>query len=707
MTLQTMAAGIGERSERTWAWRRAAFLRRLALAIWVVTQTLVGTYYMVAVLPYHGGTDLEKGIVVLFALLFAWVSVGFVVAVFGFVMRRFGGDPYSLVRRHSEEELNRVELARTAVVMPIYHESVERSLRGMRAVYRSLESTGQLEHFTFFILSDSKDPEVLLAEQAAWYRLCEELGAKDRIYYRRRRVNLRYKSGNIADFLRRWGRGYEYFVVLDADSLLGGETLVRMVRIMQCEPQVGIIQTNPALANARSSFARVQQFANRAYGGLIGTGLAALQLGEAAYWGHNALLRTSPFMRYCGLRALRGVGVFKGPVLSHDFVEAAYMGRAGYEVWLEPALGESYEESPPSLVDELARDRRWAQGNLQHLSVLLFGRRIRFAHRMAFLNGIMSYLSSPLWLAFLVLVSIETTRFTLWPVNYFPSPHQLFPLWPQWHPKWALWLAFSSVSLLFVPKLLALADLAMSGRASDFGGVLMATTGSVVESLVSSLLAPIRMLAHSRFVVMALLNVSLEWAGQNRGEEISWSKALMAHGAGSVIAGVWATFAFVLRASFFFWTLPVSLPLVLGVPTSVLLSRVRLGEWLRRMGVLLVPEERRVSNMLAGLEEPIAGNTRLPELGGFERAVIDPKLATVHATLARQRCRGARRPYLCALRERCLDKGPGSLSKQEQVHLISDRESLLWLHRQAWRSEPGTYWGQCLGSGIPDATAID
>ncbi|MGA7800279.1 MAG: glucans biosynthesis glucosyltransferase MdoH [Gammaproteobacteria bacterium] len=678
------------------AWHRAAYLRRATLMALVVAQTLTGTYYMIAVLPYHGGTGVEKGIAGLFALLFAWVSVGFWTAAFGFIVRRLGGDRLSLLRRHSAAELAATPLARTAVVMPIYHEPVERSLQGVRAVYRSVERTGRLEHFDFFILSDSRDADMVLAEQAAWYHLCAELGAAGRLFYRRRPVNLRYKSGNIADFLRRWGRRYQYMAVLDADSLVSGETLVRMVQLMEREPQVGILQTNPAIINARSTFARVQQFANRAYGTLLGAGLAALQLGEAAFWGHNAMIRVQPFMRHCGLRALRGFGVFKGPALSHDFIEAAYMGRAGYEVWMETALGGSYEESPPSLVDELARDRRWAKGNLQHLWLLLFGRRIRFAHRMAFLNGIMSYFSSPLWLAFLVLVSIETTRFVLWPINYFPSGHQLFPLWPQWHPEWALRLAGSTVALLFVPKLLALTDMALSRQTRGFGGLPGALASAVTETVVSSLLAPIRMLAHSRFVAGALLNISLHWAGQNRSAEIPWSAALVTQGPGSVIAVLWAAFAFWLKPLFFLWTLPVSLPLALAAPTTVLLSRVRTGQRLRRLGLLTVPEEREGSPLLENLHGPGIGPGGYPRLTAFERAVIDPQLNAVHAALGRPQRQGARREYIQALREQCLQHGPSSLERRELVHLAQDRESLVWLHHRVWRAAPDSYWGRCL-----------
>ncbi|MEJ2643931.1 MAG: glucans biosynthesis glucosyltransferase MdoH [Gammaproteobacteria bacterium] len=692
------AARRGGHSDRAVPWRRAAYMRRTVLTLLVLAQTLTATYYMVAVLPYHGGTGVEKGITALFALLFGWVSVGFWTAGFGFIVQRLGGDRFSLLRRHSPAELERTPLARTAVVMPIYHEPVDRCLQGLRAVYRSLERTGKLEHFDFFILSDSRDPQTVLAEQAGWYGLCEELNGGGRIYYRRRTLNLRYKSGNIADFLRRWGRRYEYMAVLDADSLVRGETLVRMVQLMEREPQVGILQTNPAIINARSTFARVQQFANRAYGKLLGAGLASIQLGEAAYWGHNAVIRIEPFMKHCGLRALRGFGVFKGPVLSHDFIEAAYMGRAGYEVWMETGLDGSYEESPPSVVDELARDRRWAKGNLQHLWLLLFGRRIRFAHRMAFLNGIMSYFSSPLWLAFLVLVSIETTRFVLWPINYFPSQHQLFPLWPQWHPEWALRLAVSTVVLLFLPKVLALLDLTLSRSTRTFGGPVAATASVVFESLVSSLLAPVRMLAHSRFVAGALLNISLHWGGQNRSAEIPWSAALITQAPATLIAGAWAGFAFWLKPLFFLWTLPVSLPLVLAAPTTVVLSRVRLGQRLRRAGLLLVPEELQGSPLLDDLhgDSDSQGPDRSLPLTPFEQALIDPKTNAIHAALAREPREGARRANLLAVREQCLQHGPEDIPDDDLARLVKDRESLLWLHHRIWRAPPDNYWGRRL-----------
>src|SRR3569623_1833125 len=184
------------------------------------------------------------------------------------------GDRHSLLRRHAAADLTAAPAARTAVVMPLYHEPVERSLAGLRAVYLSLQRTGHLDQFDFYILSDSRDPEVWLAEQASWHRLCQQLDGFGRVHYRRRVTHLRHKSGNIADFLRRWGGSYRYFMVLDADSLMSGAALLRMVNLMEREPQVGILQTSPAIVNARSAFARLQQCASRAYGAIFATGLA-------------------------------------------------------------------------------------------------------------------------------------------------------------------------------------------------------------------------------------------------------------------------------------------------------------------------------------------------------------------------------------------------------------------------------------------------
>lgn len=677
------------------AWRRVALFRRLSLTTVVLAQTVYATIHFKGVLPYHGGNPVEVGLLVLFALLFAWISVGFWIAVTGFVLRRRGGDRWSLLNRHPPATLEAVPLARTAVVMPIYHEPVERTLNGLRACYQSLERTGALDAFDFFILSDSRDPQVWLAEREAWYRLCRELGAEGRLFYRRRPVNLHYKSGNIADFLRRWGRAYRYMVVLDADSLMAGETLVNMVRLMEREPRVGILQTSPAIANAESPFARVQQFASQVYGPIFTSGLAAYQLGEAAYWGHNAIIRNAAFMSHCGLRKLNGPGLFSGPISSHDFVEAAYMGRAGQEVWLEPGLSGSYEESPPALVEELTRDRRWAKGNLQHLWILLTEPGLRLAHRMALLNGVMSYLASPLWFAFLVLTTIAAARLTLLPIDYFPVPYSPFPVWPEWDPVGALALVGVTLLLLFFPKLLAASDALLDRRQHAHGGAAGLTASILLESLVSALLAPIRMLAHTRYVLEALFNTTLRWAGQNRSDETGWRDAFANQAPGTLLALGWAGFAWWLDPAFFYWTLPVAVPLMLAAPTSVLLGRVRAGRWLHERGLLRVAHPR-----------PMGAHEDAPALlpgdgaPAFERAVLDPQVNRMHRACCRTVRHGARVRHLRVLLERCLSEGPASLSRKELCQLGDDAGALATLHERAWKSSPDAWWGQALSRYI-------
>ncbi len=670
-----------------WKWR--ARLRRLLLTALVVAQVAFATRYMLYVLPYHGDDGLELSITLIFILLFTWISIGFWLALYGFLLRRLGGDPLSLLKRH-QSKLAQMPLAPTAIIMPIYNEPIERTLGGLRAVYCSLQASGHIDAFDFYILSDSRDPDIWLAEQAAWYKLCEELGAAGKLFYRRRPLNMHYKSGNVADFFRRWGRNYEYTIVLDADSLMEGETLVTMVRLMECEPNVGILQTSPRLLNGASLFARVQQFGNQFYGPLFSTGLAALQLGEAAYWGHNAIIRSRLFMQHCGLSGLKGPGIFGGSILSHDFVEAAYMGRAGYEVWLEPDLEGTYEESPPTLVDELTRDRRWAKGNLQHLW-LMFTPGLRLAHRMAFLNGIMSYCASPLWLTFLILSTFEVTRLILWPIDYFPKEYALYPVWPEFHPEMAVILATSTVSLLFVPKFLALLDAVLSHRIHRFGGSVRLLAGLLLEILVSILLAPIRMLAHTRYVIEALFNINLRWAGQNRTEETGWKDAFRNQLPGTLIALGWSGFALWLDEMFFFWSLPVALPLMLASGITVLTGRKSVGEALARKGILNIPEDVKGSPVLEELNQmPI---TDAPHTySAFIQAVVDPVVNRVQCALARGHRGGSKHKRLRVLRRRCLLDGPASLSPKEITLLAKDQESLQWLHQEIWCSPPDSYW---------------
>lgn len=662
-------------------WRPVAFRRRLLLTVLVAGQTLLGLWLFAGTLPDVSQSWPVGALLAVFAVLFAWIGVGFWTAVFGFVMLRRGGDRWALTGAGARPAGPQGALPATAVVMPICHEPVQRTLAGLRAIYRDLEHQGQSDAVDFYVLSDSQDPEVWLAEQAACGQLCDELDAHGRLFYRRRTVNLNHKSGNIADFLRRWGRLYQYMIVLDADSLLTGACIRRLVGLMEARPQAGIIQTAPRLARAETRFARLQQFANRCYGRLFAAGLAAIQLGEAAYWGHNAIIRVAPFMRHCGLRRLRGPGLFRGAVLSHDFVEAALMGRAGYEVWLEPAIAGSFEESPPTLADDLRRDRRWCRGNLQHLWLLFTLGRVRFAHRMALATGIIAYLASPLWLVFLALSGYVAATASEAPP---PLPGMLAG-GDAGTASGAALIAITA-GLLFGPRLLALADQHLAGRVGGFGGTWRLGISTLTETALALVLAPVRMLCHSGHVLGAVLNINVSWQGQNRagnpGLASGWATLLLPIAAAAGGLALVQAHAPALTP----WALPVAMPMLL-IPFLI--------RWLDqpfpKTRWLAVPEHSRASELFANADggPPLA--RRWPGLGWVEQVVLVPDQPRF--SVGRQRAMTGRKgAVLEALVQRCAGLGPQALSHRELSLLCSHPGALAQLHQRAWAAAPGTPW---------------
>ncbi len=442
--------------------RAPAPLRRLLLLVLVLTGALAGGQTMLDVLPQHGRTPLEGAIVLLFGILFAWISAGFWTAVMGAWVLTFG-DRRSLSRALRDPALRDAPIpqeARTAVVMPICNEHVATVFAGLRATWESLQSTGQGAHFDFFVLSDSSDPDARADEMQAWTALNAELaqangGEGPRIHYRWRALRTKRKAGNVADFCRRWGKGYRYMVVLDADSVMTGDSLTTLVRLMEAHPDAGIIQTAPKACGYDTLHARIQQFGSRVYAPLFTAGMHYWQLGESHYWGHNAILRVEPFMTHCALAPLPGRGSLSGEILSHDFVEAALMRRAGWKVWIAWDLDGSYEQLPPDLLTEVQRDRRWCQGNLQN-SRLMFEPGLHPVHRAVFLTGTLSYLSAPLWLGFLLLSSALFMAQANTDPQYFLEPYQLFPIWPGAERNLVLALFGATAALLFAPKVLAI-----------------------------------------------------------------------------------------------------------------------------------------------------------------------------------------------------------------------------------------------------------
>ena len=664
-------------------WHRTAHWRQWLLAGLVIGQTLAGLWLLQQGLSSDASGWASTLLMLVFAILFLWIGLGFWTAVFGFFILRRGGDPWSLDRQCPAGDP--AELPRTAVIMPICHEPVQRTLNNLAATYRELQQGGDLEAFDFFVLSDSVDPEVWLEEQAACADLCARLGGHQRLFYRRRRIRLNYKSGNIGDFLRRWGMSYKYLVVLDADSLLEASAIIRLVRLMEHRPRAGIIQTAPRLARAGTRFARLQQFANRCYGRLYSAGLAAIQLGDATYWGHNAILRTAPFMRHCGLRRLGGPGLFRGPVLSHDYIESGLMGRAGLEVWLEPSIGGSFEESPPTLEDDLIRDRRWCRGNLQHLWLLATLDGLRPVHRLALLTGILCYLASPLWLGFLGLSGYLGLHSDAPP----PTVPGLVASSAGFSGTNHFLMAFTA-TLLLGPRILALIDQVLAGRTPRFGGAtrLLASAGG--ETLMALILAPVRMVVHSIHVVHALLNMRTPWQGQNRtGDSRSgaqWQPFIWPMTTAGVILALIHWQAPELTP----WALPVTVP-VLATP---LLARW-LAEPTSNRRCWLVPEQRVSAPVLARADAGLALGQLWPDLSRFEQRVLAPP-SSDRTVRSQQRLQGRKQERLTRLVERCAQAGSGALSDEEITLLCENPESLRALHYRVWQADPDTPWGQVL-----------
>jgi membrane glycosyltransferase len=413
-----------------------AWPRRTYLLAGTFFLTLAGSYEMYEVLQVGGVTILEAIILALFVPLFAWIAFSFMSAIAGFcVLLSRRKDELGI---DSSSPLPAIE-SQTAILLPTYNEDPYSVLARLRAVYESVEETGCVSKFDWFVLSDTTDPAIWIAEEKCFLRLRDEAGPTARIFYRHRPENTARKSGNIEDWVKRFGSSYEYMLILDADSLMTGDTIVRLAAAMEQHRNVALIQTLPIVVNAKTLFARWQQFAGRLYGPLIAAGIAWWHGSEGNYWGHNAIIRVRAFARDAALPELRGRKPFGGHILSHDFIEAAFMRRGGWAIHMTATLGGSYEESPPSLLDFAARDRRWCQGNLQHLAVLP-ARGLHWVSRLHLLTGIGSYLTAPLWFIFLVFGLLVSLQAQFVRPEYFPKGFSLFPTWPAQDPILAAWV---------------------------------------------------------------------------------------------------------------------------------------------------------------------------------------------------------------------------------------------------------------------------
>ena len=567
---------------------RMMALRRFYILGGTAAMTAAATAMMWKVLASNGISVLEACLLVLFVALFAWIALSFAGALAGFLTAVFdrgyklGIDP--------DEPLPQVH-TRTALLMPTYNEDPRRLLAGLQAIYESVAETGQLAQFDFFVLSDTRREDIGAAEEQAFAELCDAVNGHDRLFYRRRGDNSGRKAGNIADWVRRFGGGYPQMLILDADSLMTGDTIVRLVAGMEHNPDVGLIQTLPAVIGGRTLFARMQPFGGRVYGPVIGRGVAWWHGAESNYWGHNAVIRTQAFAENAGLPPLPGRQPFGGHVLSHDFVEAALMRRGGWATHMVPYLKGSYEEGPPTLTDMLVRDRRWCQGNLQHAKVVA-SKGLHWVSRMHMMIGIGHYFTAPMW-GMLMLIGIAIPLFQ-GGIDFNEVLH-ISPgvYWRAQDEEKVIRMFAITMAVLLLPKVLGyLAMLLDPVERRGCGGAIRAFISMLLETLLAALMAPVVMYVQSRGVAEVLAGKDSGWDAQQRDDGgISWPALIRGYGGLSVFGLFMGVLAYAVSPSLAAWMAPVVVGMVLAIPVVALTSDRRAGTFLRRLGLMDIPEE--------------------------------------------------------------------------------------------------------------------
>lgn len=651
---------------------RPAIIRRCLFFGSVVLVSALGIWTLSYALSGDGLTTLEIVLLAIFGINFSWITLSFMTSLVGVILRLLRLDPVKLRPFPQWPKAQDIPLSsRTVIVIPVYNEEPSRVFAGLKATWRSLFETGKLEHFDFFVLSDTRNPDIWIAEELLWAETCEELDAVGRIFYRRREENVERKSGNLKDFCERWGAAYDFMLTFDADSVMAGEAIIRLVRHMEMTPDAGIIQSPPSPFGRETLFARILQFISRVHGPAMARGLAFWQLGSGNYWGHNAIIRTQAFLECCGLPVLSGKPPLGGPILSHDFVEAALMRRGGWTVWMASDIEGSWEELPPNVIDYAIRDRRWCQGNLQHARIL-FARGLKPLSRLHLFMGVMSFLSSPFWLLLLLAstaTAIETSRAG---TRFFSEGAALFPTWPVDRQAELLILLAVTLGMLAIPKILSLL-IVVFRRVHIYGGVPGLFGSLVGELLFSMLLAPQMMLLHSRFVISILMGRAVGWDAQERGDKgVSLASAFAMHKGHVVIGLGWGALALYATSSFFWWMFPVLLGLVLSPFLTHVTSKLSWGVIARRRGLFVTPEEVAPSGELLYLREEMNLTRGFDPDKGLHRLIEDPFASALHAALLPDSMPDPRLATEVSLIYEKLERlGATSLTAREKMLLLS------------------------------------
>jgi len=539
-------------------WRILAFSPAMA-------GTALLTWVMQGWFADGGFSGLEMVLLTLIAFNFFWICFTVSTVLLGL---------YSLARRPSLRRLAPARKMSVALLIPVYNEVPWYVLGNAQTMLEDLRKRGGVHDYSMFILSDTRDDAIAEQELISVRALHAMMPPGVNLYYRRREQNTDRKVGNIADWVSRWGGGFEAMLVLDADSLMTGRAIARLANALSRDPGAGLIQSYPQLIGAQSVFGRMQQFANGVHGAALAEGLSRWVGHEGNYWGHNAILRTRAFAASAGLPHLRSplgrrLGGRDKLIMSHDFVEAGLLARAGWSVRFLPRIQGSYEETPPTLIDHIQRDRRWCQGNLQHLN-LLRAKGFRAVSRFHLLHGAIGYLMAPIWFALLVIWAIIGRGEEASVLTYFSESNPLMPSWPDMSEPRHVLVILLIYAMLLAPKLLAIAALPLTGaRFSDYGGAARFALSFASEILLAILYAPILMVQQMIAVIRTALGLQRGWAPQARdGGSYSWTTLMVSH-ALETLSGI-ALWAGILTGMVSLWLLPIAVSLILAVPLSAL-----------------------------------------------------------------------------------------------------------------------------------------
>jgi membrane glycosyltransferase len=566
--------------------------RRLLFAA-LVLGTMAAMIWLVAAALSPGGFGfLDVVLIVLFAITLPWTLIGFWNAVIGLlIMRLFPNPAAAVLPALARVKGNEPITASTAILLCIRNEVPERMIRNVEPMLDGLVAAGAGGRFHLYVLSDTNNPDIASAEQIMFGALAARWEGRLAVTYRKRTENTGFKAGNVRDFCERWGGDHEFAVTLDADSFMPAEAVLRMVRIMQADPKLGILQGLVVGLPSTSAFARLFQFSMRLSMRSYTLGSAWWQGDCGPYWGHNAVLRLQPFIAHCHIAERPETLRLGGHVLSHDQIEAVLMRNAGYEVRVLPEEELGWEENPPTLIEFIRRDLRWCQGNMQYWP-FLFMPGLKFISRYQLLFAILMFLGSPAWIGLLVFGTLALSL-TGTPTDFV-------------RPDAALAILVLVPVMWFAPQLATAIDVLMSSKArAAYGGTARFLVNVVIVIVFTILLCPIMWFGHTMFLARLLLGREIGWAGQTRDDHMVPTALAARYLWPHTLLGI---VCLIVLAATHPGAIPYALYLAAGpslaIPFAVVTAVPSMGLAFARLGIGRLPEETAPPHSLGRLALP-------------------------------------------------------------------------------------------------------